>query len=301
MSQTGAVIPAGLSLMQGLPARYVIRVFSRLKLLQADAENILQLLEENQDGNQWLVVLGLSASTIRKLDGEDHSVLGGVEYRFQWDGSTGLIKVVPSHTHAIITDQVTRSIDDRLYTMGIRSNDRKWAATSTYKPTPTKGKQGDQAFLPPSRRPSPQRPAGWPTFVIETGVSESLPRVREDAKWWLAASSGDVRIVLVISIKRTSVSFEKWQLAPSNAPRPLTRRYIDTLRLQSPHIPPLSQQPATIQQAYSIHEVEVTSTRVDGAPMILPFLALYDRPPGPGEVDVVLGPQDFRDITNILF
>lgn len=300
MSQSDGVVPACLSLMQGLPAGYAVRVFSQLKRLQADAERILQSLQENQDGNQWLVVLGLSTSTIRKLD-DDHSSLGGVEYRFQWEGSAGLIKVVPSHTHDMTTDQVTRSIDDRLSAMGIRSIDRKWAVTSTYKPTPTKGKQGDQAFIPPSRCPGPQRPAGWPTFVIETGVSESLPRLREDAKWWLAASSGDVRIVLVISIKRTSVSFEKWQLAPSNDPRPLTRAYIDTLRLPGPHIPPLFQQPATIQQAYSAHEVEVTSTRIEGAPMILPFAALYDRPPGPREVDVVLDPQDFRDITSILF
>jgi hypothetical protein len=304
MSQSGAV-PAPPSLTQGLPAGYAVRIFSQLKRLQADAERILQSLQENQDGNQWLVVLGLSTSTIRELD-DDHSSLGGVEYRFQWDGSAGLIKVVPSHTHDMTTDQVTRSIDDRLSAMGIRSIDRKWAATSTYKPTPTKGKQGDQAFIPPSRcpalqLPAPQLPAGWPTFVIETGVSESLPRLREDAKWWLAASSGDVRIVLVISIKRTSVSFEKWQLAPLNAPRPLTRADIDTLRLRGPHIPPLAQQPATIQQAYSADEVEVTSTGIEGAPMILPFAALYDRPPGPSEVDVVLDPQDFRDITSILF
>ncbi|KAF9251729.1 hypothetical protein DTO013E5_3844 [Penicillium roqueforti] len=300
MSQSGAVVPARPSLLQGLPAGYAVRVFSQLERLQADAGRILQLLQENKDGNQWLVVLGLSTSTIRKLD-DDHSSLGGVEYRFQWEGSTGVIKVVPSHTHDMTTDQVTRSIDDRLSAMRIRSTNRKWAATSTYKPTPTKGKQGDQAFIPPSRCPSPQRPAGWPTFVIETGVSESLPRLREDAKWWLAASSGDVRIVLVISIKRTSVYFEKWQLAPSNAPRPLTRAYIDTLRLQGPHIPPLFQQPATIQQAYSAHEVEVTPTGIEGTPMILPFAALYDRDPGRGEVDVVLDPQDFRDITSILF
>jgi hypothetical protein len=81
-------------------------------------------------------------------------------------------------------------------------------------------------------------------MVIETGVSESFPRLREDAKWWLAASSGDVRIALVVSIKKAKVEFEKWQLAPPNAPRPLTRQYIDILRLRNQK-PPLFQQPAT--------------------------------------------------------
>lgn len=300
MSQSGAVASPCPSLMDGLPAGYTMRVFSQLKRLQADAEAIFQSLQASQNGNQWLVILGLSPSTIRKLD-NDHSCLGGLEYRFQWEGSTGLIKVVPSHRHDMTTDQTTRSIDDRLAAMGIRSVDRKWAATSTYKPTPVKGKQGDQAFIPPTRYPSPQQPAGWPTFVIETGVAESISRLRKDAEWWLASSKGDVRIVLIISIKKTSVSFERWQLAPPNAPRPLTRAYIRTLRLQSPQLPPLTQQLPTAQQPFSVHEVEVTSSGVHGAPMILPFAALYDRQPGPGEADVVLDSQDFRDITSILF
>ncbi|KAL4780853.1 hypothetical protein BJX76DRAFT_364024 [Aspergillus varians] len=300
MSQNNTIVPTSLSLISGLPTGYVVRTFSRFQRLQSDAKEILQSLKENHDGNQWLVVLGLSRSTIQKLD-DDHGSLGGVEYRFQWEGTSGLIKVLPSYTHDMTTDMVTRTIDDKLSAMGIRTVDRRWAGTSTYKPTTTKGKQGDQAFVPPSRCPSPQRAVDWPTVVIETGVSESCPRLREDARWWLANSSGDVRIVLIISIKRNKVYFEKWQLAPPNAPRPLTRRYLDTLRQKSPQMPPLFQQPAATQQAYSAHEVEVTSNGTVGAPMILPFATLYDRPPGPGESDIVLGSQDFQDITNILF
>lgn len=49
-------------------------------------------------------------------------------------------------------------------------------------------------------------------------------------------------------------------------------------------MPPLFQQPATTQQAYSTHKVEVISSGTTDAPMILPFATLYDTPPGPGEV-----------------
>ncbi|CAL5867975.1 uncharacterized protein PFLUO_LOCUS2198 [Penicillium psychrofluorescens] len=299
MSPHDETVAATPSLMQDLPTGYAVRTFSRFKRLKAEAEEILQRLHENEDdGNQWLVVLGLSASSIDKLD-NDHGCLG-IDYRFQWEGTAGLIKVVPSGKHDMTTDKTTRVIDMHLNTMGITDpDDRQWIATTTHKPTSTKGKEGDQGFLPPSRLIPVMQP-GWPTLVIETGVSESLPRLRADAKWWFAASSGDVRIVLVVSIKKTKVEFEKWQLAPPNAPRPLTRQYIDNLRLGN-QVPPLFQQPATTQQAYSALEVDVYVDDVVGEPMILPFHALYDRPPGPGEEDVVLGAADFRKITRMAF
>ncbi|KAJ5145936.1 uncharacterized protein N7515_000500 [Penicillium bovifimosum] len=68
--------------------------------------------------------------------------------------------------------------------MEIRPADRRWAMATTYRPAAHKGKQADQCFTPPCRSGSPRQPVGWPTFVIETGLSESLPRLREDARWW---------------------------------------------------------------------------------------------------------------------
>lgn len=53
--------------------------------------------------------------------------------------------------------------------------------------------------------------------------------------------------------------------------------------------------------------VEVTSTvvagqpnLVAGAPMVLPFAALYNRPPAANETDVVLNQNDFADMTDLL-
>lgn len=290
------------SLMLGLPSNYLTSFRPRLKQLQQTAEQIFESLKENPDGNQWLVLFGLTPATIQRLD-TDQSILG-VDYRFQWEDTTGLLKIVHSHAHNITTDQIIRSIDDRLSTMGIRFVHRTWGATSTHKPTTAKGKQGDQIFLPPSRCPSPGQPAGWPTFAIETGVSESLPRLREDAKWWLHASDGAVRIVLVVGIRRSCVTFEKWQLAPPNAPRPLTRQYIDSLRSQGSPRPILALQLGPTQQPYSAREVEVVSELdskgIHGAPMIFEFDALYDNSAGPGQTDVILDRQDFADITSML-
>jgi hypothetical protein len=160
---------------------------SPLEGLQVEAEKVLESLKENGNGNQWITVLNLSAQMIHKLDEEHNSSLGGIEYRFQWEGTTGLIKVVPSQAHNATTDKVTRRIDRQLDAMGLNWSEAVWLATATYKPTASKGKQPDQAFLPPARCPIrfPRfLSSGWPTFVIETGVSESLNRLRENAKKW---------------------------------------------------------------------------------------------------------------------
>ncbi|KAJ6104736.1 hypothetical protein N7523_011056 [Penicillium sp. IBT 18751x] len=284
MSNPDSAIAEPSSLIANLPLGYVMRSFTTFKQLQIDTSNILKVLQDNEEnGNQYLVLLGLSKRGIERLENQG---LSGLDYRFQWEGTVGLIKVVPSHAHDATTDQVTRTIDEYLMAMGFRSVDRKWAMTTTYKPTASKGKQADQCFIPPCRRASPGQPVGWPTFVIETGVSESLPRLREDAQWWFNNSGGEVRMV------------------PAKFTPPLTRVNIDSLRRRN--LPPLIQQAAGTQQMYSHHEVDVTSSgvagapRVDNAPMVLPFEALYNRPPGVTEGDLVLSDQDFKDFVDTI-
>ncbi|KAJ5804463.1 uncharacterized protein N7518_000766 [Penicillium psychrosexuale] len=213
------------SLMSALPTDCIIRTFSRFKGLRLEAKQLLKSLQEKGDGNQFIVVLNLSALTIKKLDEEHQTSLGGIEYRFQWEGTTGLIKVVPSERHDAVTNQLGRAIDMKLTAMGLRWSEMIWTGTATYKPTVGVGKQGDHAFLPPIRCPNGLPSGSWPTFVIETGVSESLPRLREDAKRWFIISQGLVRIVILISIKATEVTFEKWQLAPP-VPHPHSLEHI---------------------------------------------------------------------------
>jgi hypothetical protein len=289
--------------MSSLPDGYIVHHFSSFKLLRACAKTLVESLESTSE-NQWLIVLGLSQSALRKLD-EDHSCLGGIDYRLAWEGNAALIKIVPSFLHDSVTDKLTRVMDLSLIQMGLVSvTSRTWVATTTYKPTVNKGKQADQGFLPPSRCPAtPGLPPGWPTLVIETGLSESLLQLRQDARWWLINSSGDVRIVLVVSIskRKDRVFIEKWQLAPPNCPSPLTRAHIQTLCQQSSDILPLIQQHAVSQQAYCAHEVEITANNVTGAPLTLPFVEVYDRPPAQGEGDIVLTAQDLLDVTNGLF
>jgi hypothetical protein len=281
------------SLISGLPDDYITTSFSKLEHLCELAEEISESLNENRGGNQWLLVSGLPARMIRKLDGEERDTLGP-SYRFQWEGSTGLIKVIPpSYVHGVIISRLCRAMLRKFYDMGIEDTEHDWGGRTTFKPT-KKGKQADETFFTQHRLPSSQYDhCGWPTLVIERGVSESLRRLREEAKWWFTHSKGKVRIVIVIGISETekAVTFEKWQLAPPDAPRPLTREYRNAL---ASSLPPSLQQPAETQQAYLAQKIYVRPGTVVGTPMVLPFASLIDRPPGPSENDVILDDKDVK-------
>ncbi|KAJ5893600.1 hypothetical protein N7495_005291 [Penicillium taxi] len=162
------------------------------------------------------------------------------------------------------------------------------------------GKEGDQIFLPPSRRNNaPRVSPDWPTFVVETGDR----KLRSAAAWWLNQSEGLVRMVLLVSINTNVVDFELWMLAPPNTPRPLPGGYIDALRNYPALLPPTARQLANNQQPYSQCEVEVSANSVPYGPMVLPFEALYDISPlpGSGEIDVVLSIPEFQDFVFVLF
>ncbi|OJJ31599.1 hypothetical protein ASPWEDRAFT_176664 [Aspergillus wentii DTO 134E9] len=138
---------------------------------------------------------------------------------------------------------------------------------------------------------------GWPTLVIETGISESLPRLRNDANWWFNNSSGAVRIVLVIAVSkaRKEITIEKWQLLPPNTPIPVTRATLNHIRQQLPApMPPRVHQAAGNQRSYNAQVVKIDVDNITGAPLVLPFRALFDRQPRGNEADVVLGKTELR-------
>jgi hypothetical protein len=278
----------------------ITRTYSNFKQLEQAAHSVLKTLEANDcDGNQWILVLGLTKEAIERLD-NDKECLGGVDFRFEWEGATGLIKVIPGATHESLIDAFNLKVNSDLQNMGIHWTQRRWVGTTTYRPA-NKGKQGDQGFTPPSRQVAQGQTRGWPTLVIEVGVSESISKLRSDAKFWLNNSNGQTRFVILISAKRARVTFENWMLMPPNAPNPAPSAYVAALRSRPVHSPPLVNQPAASQQLYSAQEVVVTPTGMAGAPMILPFRALYDRAPGPNETDITIIAQDFRAFAQTVF
>ena len=67
----------------------------------------------------------------------------------------------------------------------------------------------------------------WPTVIIESGMSESLARLRQDSKRRFGSSNGDVKIVILINldVQTQHIAIEVWKMsAGSGDVRLLERR-----------------------------------------------------------------------------
>ncbi|CAG7920170.1 unnamed protein product [Penicillium olsonii] len=287
-----------LAYQAGLPDGFILRPFSESDSLKYTFDILLEKIQEDGDGSQWIILVALAPPTVNRLADPVHP-MENLSYRAQWEGAAALIKVVADCSHLMMTDELTRAID---YHIAIMQNPpaHKWNANAAHMVTPTKGIQADDSFSPQCRLPGPLQTSTCPTLVIETGLPLSLPRLRENAKGWFANTNGHVRIVLVLVVGETGIRIEKWQLAPPFAPRPLNEAYIESLREQYPPIPPLAEQLPAVQQAYSAQEIEVSGDRLAGGPLVLPFVALFDQLPGQGDHDVVLGEDNFRFVSCII-
>lgn len=182
--------------------------------------------------------------------------------------------------------------------IGIQRDEISFGMRTTHKLTgESRGKQPVQCFWPFSRQPLPGQKPDWPTLVIETGVIESIPRLREDASWWFRNSSGMVRIVLLVCISHRlrKTTIEKWHLAPPDTPNPLTRALLNQFQLNQP--PPVVQQPVALQQPYAAQIITIDPVSVQGAPLSLNFEALFDRNRQGDEIDIVLDANNLHHCT----
>lgn len=96
-----------------------------------------------------------------------------------------IVKIMPSLEQESSHVSFGRKLDAKLNKMGIPDNALTFLGGTRYSGI-TSAKEGDSAFKPSCRR----KKTDWPTLVIESGLPESLLRLRYDARWWLTNSEG---------------------------------------------------------------------------------------------------------------
>jgi hypothetical protein len=103
--------------------------------------------------------------------------------------------------------------------MGIAFEEFYGLGSSTYRRQNASAKESDSSWINLRIRPNTGH---WPCFIIEAGMSESMPRLRSDARWWIEHSAGTVNLVLFIWVQPAGkkVKIEKWIPGPV----PTTRR-----------------------------------------------------------------------------
>lgn len=162
--------------------------------------------------------------------------------------------------------------------MGVPLDDYAWSRATSYTGSiSSRREEPDECLVPRTRMPTGSTQC-WSTMVIETGVSESLPKLRNDASWWFNHFNGAVRIVPVLSVNKAQKELiEKWQLLPS----PIIRAASGQIRQELPApLPPRLHQPAATQHYYDAQVIKTTANNITGAPLVLSFLALFDPTQG---------------------
>ena len=133
------------------------------------------------------------------------------------------------------------------------------------------------------------RDGKWPTLVVESGVFESLYRLREDAKWWFSRSYGDVRIVLVVVADKPGglLKVEKWQLMPRGE-----------VSIGADLKPEMGQQTVDIQRPVMAQSVTVSlDSVVEGdSQIVLDFRAMFNRAPRGRETDVEIDARALMEL-----
>ncbi|KNG89920.1 hypothetical protein ANOM_001668 [Aspergillus nomiae NRRL 13137] len=130
-------------------------------------------------------------------------------------------------------------------------------ATTCTGPTAS-SKEGDSSWINDL-----VRPGGWPLLVVAAGMSESMPRLRCDASWWISNSNGEVQMVLIIAVSRNPKKVEIEKYVPMQFPQ-------------------TQAQPGPVYQAHKVWttmiDQQANPPTVLGAPLRLEFDKVIGRP-----------------------
>jgi hypothetical protein len=260
--------------LEGVP----VWIFKTIKNMQEVISSYGEKLEASE-ASPYLIFRLVTTKDLLKIERarENGKIDRGVRMTHYVDWGILIVKV-PTAKHEAAHRNFGKELVASAIGMGLKREFFELGAT-TFK-TPRVSKEGDSAFKPKSIRPNE---ADRPTIVVESGWSESLTRLRQDAHRWLGKYGGDVKIVLLLSIGREAragrMIIEKWENRPPPGNRPATRSNT-------------TQIPTQIQAI----TIDSNSTTVNGVPLILEFRKNFLRQAVPPlEHDFTFTTQDLLE------
>ncbi|GFG03616.1 hypothetical protein IFM5058_01519 [Aspergillus udagawae] len=256
-------------------------------------DNRRAALEDGSIEDSYLSFSGVTAQLFESIESR-RDTLGANRVRFTYfpDIETLIVKV-PSEPHERGHAVIGHEIFLRLrMLMGVDGDEVTPIQQTKYHGMGGSSKEADSAYKNVIIR---SQAASWPLWVIEGGVSESLERLRGDASWWINHSNGEVRLVILVCIRRSdrTIRIETWvpeQVLPPPGPRTRARGAIPTLWARK-------------EAAEVLMDFSAIMPTYQGPPALyFEFSRLIGRPPNPpGERDVVLTRQDLLKLGRRIF
>ena len=267
-----------------MTGKYPPRTFRGLQDFN-QAINTLQERLRQRDVNQFLSFKHVSAKSFRSLDKNLGQLGTGVRITYFPDIETLIVKVVtaPHETaHRAFTDEAISSLS----IMGISLDERVPTGAARYTAPSNSRKEGDSTYKNNLLRP---RNTDWPHWVIESGVSESLPRLLQDVNWWIGNSAGRVLLVLLFKVSRAEKKFTIEKYFPQARQRPSTRAQAGGTSFVPQRI------------STTVVNMRTTPPTIQGPSVVLEFSRVIGRQPVPPEKDLVFGPEKLIQIGRVVF
>ena len=274
-----------ISPFDGLEQSRVIH-YSRLQAFGAALQQLRNNVDHSRTTNQYLIVRDVDEDIMKHI--EDRGYKG---VRYEWHGDLEVLIVkVPTKTHETAAAAFGDEISFTARTMGLPAIERQLTgAGKCQAPGGTPSKEADWSMVPANVRPSSSD--DFPTIVIEVGFSETLRKLRSDARLWFSMSNNEVQIVILIAVRAANnqIIFEKWALGPAAAGQRRTRH--------TPLQLPRAEQEITITRTPPNTFAITNGT----APLTLEFNRLFLRLPVGGEHDIVFTQAQLVDIAQSIF
>ncbi|EPE05346.1 dead deah box dna helicase [Ophiostoma piceae UAMH 11346] len=254
-----------------------------------------------------LVVGQVSADTYRALKAKRDR--HGYHYRFFFIPDVACIIVTcPTLHHERAHLEVYARVYSALMRMGVED---QWTHSGSAELDAQGGAsgsgQGDSSGGPLSRRDQVDDDF-WPTLVVEAGASQSLPSLRIKARWWFAASNFHMKVVVLVKLIAATftIQIEQWV---AEARGPQRHGATTTWAGRAAKQPVLEQQVSIDWVGLSplnqtpFNRRALANFRVVGAPLVLRFEDLMERPPVPaaGEHDVVISEANLQMVAKCVW
>jgi hypothetical protein len=269
--------------------------FKGIQDLQNRVEKQSDALRDGHTTNQYLVFLGVTKDHLAQID-RQRAKTGKHTRMTHYTETDELIIKLPTEEHETAHVSFAKKVNRKLEGMGL-PEDSLYGLGATKFVGSSSSKEGDSAYKPLCRPGKGQ----WPTLVVEAGYSETLPKLRADAEWWLINSGGDVKIVIVIWIEPASRSLliEQWcmplPLALRSGPVTRARSTSNANANTNTKVPVKTQELTVIQDPPIPHPPGTIPTyTVTGAPLTLEFEKLLLRAPVPPAGNVIFTAADLQ-------
>ncbi|CDM37858.1 hypothetical protein CBS147339_6561 [Penicillium roqueforti] len=157
-----------------------------------------KLVSEDPPSSQYLLVQRIPDDLFSALI-EHPDVPKGVRATILYHEHMILYKIIPYHYHEKISRQFDTWINYALSNMGLSFiNHDFWLGGAGRSAGRMCSKEADASFSP-GMEPAAGAPIPWPSLVLEVGLSESVPRLQVDARWWYSNSDHQTQLVVLVS------------------------------------------------------------------------------------------------------